>query len=154
MNIKKIFAQNGLVIQEESFTCGPCTLLNVLRLRGDPSHNEQELVRRCNAKPGIGTSHEDMVKVAPEIGLKLVKEKREATIEDIERHIDDDGAFVIVNYIDAFSGHGHYAIITEYDDKAFYFSDCSMGLFRLEKEFFKKFWHSASGIPQWYMAVK
>ena len=94
-----------------------------------------------------------VVKAAQEIGLTLVEEKREAAMGDIERNIDD-GASVIVNYLDAFSGKGHFGVITEYDDKAFYFRDCSIGFLRLEKAFFEKFWYSGDDTPRWYMAVK
>lgn len=152
MNIKDIFAQNALVIQKESYTCGPCSLLNVLALKGDLSHSELELAKRCNAKPGVGSSHEDMVRAAQETGLKVIEEKTHAAAEDIKRNIDA-GAYVVVNFIDQYSGNGHYAVITEYDDRAFYLRDCTAGLFRLVEEYFVKCWRSGDGIPRWYMAV-
>lgn len=153
MNVKDIFAQNGILIQETSYTCGPSTLLNVLRLKGNDSHTEAELAKRCNTKPGIGTLEADLVRVAKEIGIEVIEEKEHAQIADIERNLDD-GNYVIVCYMHAFAGEGHYAIITEYDDQAFYFRDPSLGMFRLKKKYFKEWWHDATGIQQWYAAVK
>lgn len=152
MNVKDIFAQNGVIIQEASYTCGPCALLNVLRLKGDPSHTEDELSKLCNTRPGPGTDEADMVRVAKEIGLEVVEEKEKAEITDIERNVDA-GNYVIVCYMHLYSGEGHYGVITEHDKEAFYFRDPSFGLFRIRKKYFKKHWHS-SGPPQWYVAVK
>lgn len=153
MNVKDIFTQNGIVIQETSYTCGPAVLLNILRLKGDDSHTENELSKRCKTKPGVGTKEEDLVRVAKAIGIKVIEEKEGGTLTDIERNIDN-GNYVIVGYMNMFSGEGHYAIITEYDNKAFYFRDPSLGPFRLKKEHFKKRWHDATVIEQWYVAVK
>jgi len=153
MNIKDIFAENHVVIQKESFTCGPCSLLNVLALKGDMSHDELELAERCGATPGVGSSHEDMVRVAREVGLVVIEEKSHATIEDIKRNIDD-GAIIIVNFIDQYSGNGHYAVVTEYDEQALYLRDCTSGLFRLMEEYFVNCWRSGDGIPHWYMSIE
>lgn len=153
MKVKDIFKQNDIVIQQTSYTCGPCALLNVLRAKGDGSYTEEELSKRCKTKPGIGTMEADMVRVAKEIGLEVVEEKEGGKVEDIERNIDE-GNYVIVCYIHTFSEEGHYAVITEYDDEAFYFRDPSLGPFRLKKKHFRKWWHDVTDIQQWYMAVK
>jgi predicted double-glycine peptidase len=154
MKIKHLlFAQNDVVIQQAGYTCGPCTLLNVLRLKGDPSHTEDELSKSCNAKPETGTSQKDLMRVAKEIGIEVVEEKKGADISDIERNIDN-GNYVIVCYMHAFAGEGHYAVITEYDDVALYFVDPSFGIFRLRKEYLKKWWYGSSGVQQWYAAVR
>jgi len=42
MQIKKIFENNHLVLQEADFTCGPVALLNILALKGDSSHGEEK----------------------------------------------------------------------------------------------------------------
>ncbi|HUC90067.1 MAG TPA: C39 family peptidase [Patescibacteria group bacterium] len=153
MKITELFAQNNLHIQEETYTCGPCSLLNILRLKGDATRTELELAALCKARKGIGASHEDMVKAAQAVELQIITEKRDATMADIEHDIDA-GSYIIVNFIDMYSGNGHYSLITEYDDRAFYLRDCTAGLFRLEKNFLKKCWRSGDGIPCWYMAVK
>jgi predicted double-glycine peptidase len=154
MKIKDIFTKYHLVIQEASYTCGPCSILNVLRLKGDSSRSEEEMAELCHAKPGVGSSNEDLVKAVREVGLEVVEEKSDANTQDIERHIDD-GAYVIVNYFNAFSDEGHYAVVTGYDDKALYFTDSSLGYLRLKKEYFKKFWYNSDKtVYGWYAAVK
>ena len=152
MSIKDLFARNNLVIQKTSYTCGPATILNILHLKGDFSYNEEELAKLCKTDPKTGTSNKNLVAAAQKVKLKLVEEKQGATTKDIERNIDA-GAFVVVCYIHAYSGEGHYAIVSEYDDRAFYFRDCSFGLFRLKKKYFRKFWHGTDGIQQWYVAL-
>jgi predicted double-glycine peptidase len=154
MNIKKIYADNGLAFQEAEYTCGPVTLLNVLRLKGDFSRSEEELSKLCKAQPKIGTTEEDMVKAAKALGLKVAEEKQDADTSDIEKHIDN-GDFVIVCYFHAFSGEGHYALVSEYDEKAFYLRDCSLGFPRLKKKYFKRYWYNSDkSIYGWLLAVK
>lgn len=158
MNIKNIFSNEHLVIQELSYTCGPVALLNILHLKDDFTHNEKELAELCNAKTGIGTTNENLVKAAQKIGLELIEEKSNATVQDIQRNIDN-GAYVIICYANAYSGNGHYTVVTEYDDLAIYCRDSGFGLFRFSKEYLEKFWHgkdsaSTTSSKQWYMAVK
>jgi predicted double-glycine peptidase len=154
MNIKDIYLKDNLVLQQGTYTCGPCSLLNILLQKGITTYNEQELSKLCGAKPGIGSSNESLAKTAVHLGLEIVDQRRDATVSDIERNIDD-GAFVIVNYRDAFSGNGHYAVVTQYDDEALYLRDSSLGLLCLTKDNFKKFWRNSDGtINGWYLAVK
>lgn len=152
MNVKDIFTSNNLAIQQTSYTCGPASLLNVLLLKGDSSHTESELAKLCDCKPKVGTSNANLVKAAKAIGLEVVEAKDQAAIEDIERHIDN-GECVIACYHYAYSGEGHYAVVTEYDDEALYFRDCTSGFFRLKKKYFDKFWYGDES-RRWLMAVK
>jgi predicted double-glycine peptidase len=143
MKIKQIFSDEHLVFQEGQSTCGPVTLLNVLHLKSDFDHTEDELAKLCDTKTGVGTSHERMVSAAKALGLEV-----------IERHIDQ-GNFVIINYIHTFSGNGHYGLVSEYDDQAFYFRDCSLGFLRLRREYFEKYWYDEDRSSRaWFMAVK
>ena len=154
MTVQEIFAENDVVIQEGDYTCGPVAILNALHLKGDFSHNEEELAVLCDAKPGIGTTNEAIVKVAEQVGLEVIEEKSNAALEDIERNIDQ-GAYVIVCYLNAFSGNGHYTVITGYDDRAFYCVDSSYGLPRFYKPFFDKYWYgSDKSSVRWYAAVR
>jgi hypothetical protein len=157
MNIKQIYANNTLAIQEGQSTCGPTVLLNALHLKNDFSHTEDELAKLCEAKVGYGTTAENLIKTARAVGLEVIEEKSKATVEDIERNIDD-GACVIICYHSAYSGVSHYTLITEYDDRALYCRDSAFGLFRFSKEYFGKFWHGSDDAShnsqQWYMAVK
>jgi predicted double-glycine peptidase len=158
MNIKDIFADNHLVIQQGQSNCGPAALLNVLHLKGDFSHNEEELARLCDAKIGYGTTPENLVKAAQQIGLEVVEEKSNASLADIQRNIDQ-GAYVIILSAITFSGHSHYTCITQYDDQALYCLDSAYGLLRIEFEHLEKLWHgvdhdASRGSQQWYTSVK
>jgi ABC-type bacteriocin/lantibiotic exporter with double-glycine peptidase domain len=158
MNVKDIFADNHLVIQEGQSNCGPAALLNILHLKDDFSHNEEELAQLCEAKVGHGTTPENLVKAAQKLGLEVVEEKSNGTVEDIQRNIDTK-SFVIILYKNAFSGHSHYTVVTKYDDLALYCRDSAFGLLRFSKEYLDRFWHgvdhdASKGSKQWYIAVK
>ena len=141
-------------MQEGKSTCGPVTLLNILHLKGDFSRTEEELSQLCETKLNVGTSHENMVKAAKHLGLEVVEEKDGGTMQDVEQHIDN-GNFVVINYFHAFSQNGHYGLVSEYEKIAFYLRDCSLGLLRLRREYFKKYWHDQDRNSYgWFMAVK
>jgi len=154
MRTKKIIEKSDLVLQKATYTCGPVTLLNVLRLKGDKTYSENELAILCDAKPNMGTDHTALVKVAERIGIEVVEVKVNASLADVEHHIDDNH-FVIVNYIDAFTGEGHFSIVTDYDEESFYFADCYFGFFHLDKKVFTKWWYNQNRtIQAWFAAVK
>ena len=153
MNIKDIYAQNGLAIQKADYTCGPVSLLNVLRMKGDTSHSEEEVAKLCKAKPGSGTDNKALVNAAKELGLNIIEEKKDASIDDLERNIDA-GSYVIVNYFEAFSQDGHFSIVTNYDNRSLYIADCYDGLLRIEKKYFKNWWHNSDKtLHGWYVAL-
>jgi predicted double-glycine peptidase len=153
INIKKAFAKDKLHIQACTYACGPSALLNVLALKGNYVHNERELIKLCKAMPKVGTSHENLVKAARLLGLNVIEEKKNASIEDIERNIDHH-AYVIVNYLEAFDGEGHYSVITNYDKKSFYFMDSALGQLRLKKKLFLRWWYNQNKtIYRWYVSV-
>jgi predicted double-glycine peptidase len=156
MRVRDIILKNNLVIQVGRSTCGPCSLLNVLRLKGDMSGTEDEFAKICKTRDGIGTSNADMIEAAKQVGLDVLETKAGGTAADVKRHIDA-GAYVIVNYFHTFSGNGHYAVITDYDDNAFYLADCSLGFLRLRDEYFLKYWYGhdpGSESKKWFLAVK
>lgn len=158
MSVKDIFSDNHLVIQEGQSNCGPAALLNVLHLKDDFSRTEEELARLCNAKVGYGTTPDSLVKAAEKLGLEVVEEKSNGTVEDVKRNIDK-GTYVIILSAATFSGNSHYTCITEYDDKALYCRDSNYGFLRLNTEYLEKLWHgvehdASRGSQQWYVAVK
>ncbi len=158
MNVKDIFADNHLVIQQGQSNCGPAALLNVLHLKGDFSHTEDELARLCDAKVGYGTTPENLVKAARKLGIEVVEEQSNASLEDIKRNLDN-GAYVIILSAATFSGNSHYTCITEYDDQALYCRDSNYGLLRLAIEYLEKLWHgvehdASRGSNRWYAAIK
>jgi predicted double-glycine peptidase len=108
----------------------------------------------CEAKPGVGSSHEKVIAAAKQIGLEIVEERRNATIEEMERDLDR-GCLLIVNFFHAFDGDGHYAVATNYDAKSLYFADSSLGFLRLLKPDFESYWYnSEKTIRHWYVAVR
>jgi ABC-type bacteriocin/lantibiotic exporter with double-glycine peptidase domain len=158
MNIKNILSDNGLVIQRGQSNCGPAALLNVLHLKDDFTHEEEELAQLCGAKVAYGTTPQNLVKAAQKLGIEVVEEKSNASIQDIEKNIDK-GAYVIILSAATFSGNSHYTVITEYDDQAFYCRDSAYGFLRLGKEYLEKLWHgvehdASRGSEQWYVAVR
>lgn len=141
-------------MQQLSYSCGPCSILNILHQKGNFEHSERSLVRLCNAKPGIGSANDDVINTCKLVGLKIVQTAENASIHDIEVQLDAN-SYVIVNYFQVFSGEGHYAVIADHDNNAFYLMDSSLGLLRLRKEYFKKYWHNSDkSIYGWYVAVK
>jgi hypothetical protein len=83
-----------------------------------------------------------------------VESEYNASLDDIRRHLDR-GAYVIVNYLNAFSGNGHYAAIVNYDEMAFYLADSSLGALRLSNEHLLNHWHSGDRATlRWYLSVK
>jgi len=158
MNVKDIFSDNHLVIQQGQSNCGPTALLNVLHLKGDFSRTEEELARLCNAQVGYGTTPDNLVKAAQRVGIEVVEEKSNSNLQDIKRNIDK-GAYVIILSAATFSGNSHYTCITEYDDQALYCRDSNYGFLRLNTEYLEKLWHgvehdASRGSQQWYVAVK
>jgi predicted double-glycine peptidase len=158
MNIKDIFSDNHLAIQQGQSNCGPTALLNVLHLKDDFSRTEEELAGLCNAKVGYGTTPDNLVKAARSVGIEVVEEKSNANLQDIKRNIDK-GAYVIILSTATFSGNSHYTCITEYDDNALYCRDSNYGFLRLNTEYVEKLWHgvehdASRGSQQWYVAVK
>ena len=154
MPIREIYRANNLHMQETDYTCGPSAILNVLLRQGKPVRTEPELAGLCNTEPVAGTKSVDMAKAAKTAGLTIVEEKENAEITDIERHVDA-GHYVIVLYYHLYSEVGHYAVVAEYDDRAFYFFDSSYGLLRLKKAKFFKYWYNTDKtVHRWFLAVK
>jgi hypothetical protein len=71
MNVKDIFDDNHVVIQQGQSNCGPAALLNVLHLKGDFSHTEEELAQLCDAKVDYGTTPDNLVKAAKQLATTL-----------------------------------------------------------------------------------
>jgi predicted double-glycine peptidase len=154
VNIRNIYKDNNLAIQSTSYTCGPASLLNVLNLKGEHQITEKYLTRVCGSTPQTGTSNEGLVNGARKASLEVIEVKDDADLGDIERNLDN-GNFIIVNYLNAFSGNGHYSLVSEIDDEALYLKDCALGLLRLRKDLFEKHWHNGDkSIYRWYIALK
>jgi ribosomal protein S18 acetylase RimI-like enzyme len=165
INIPSLYAELGVHIQELPYTCAQGAILGILNNKKvNHSWNETDLAELCGAREGVGTPDKGkLLEACEETGLEVVESKQDASIDDIEHHIkansddikDPDNVFVIVNYIDAFAGVGHYGAIFQQDEKAFYLVDPTFGLLRLEKPDFEANWHNTSGeIQHWFAAVR
>lgn len=153
LKISEIFEKYNLHIQETDFSCGPCSIINVLKQLGEINYTEHDLIKLCDAYSGKGTDNNDIIDVIRKTGLRVIESNADATLSDIEKSIDLQ-YYVIVNYFHAYLGTGHYAVITEYDNKAFYFIDSESGFFRLDKKTFKKWWHNTDKtVYRWYVAI-
>ena len=155
LSIKQIYKDNGLHLQETGWTCGPCALLNVLAMDGAAPHlTEDDLAALCETDPVSGTDNDMMVSAAQAAGLEVVSVTTDASPEDIDQNLRV-GHRVIVNFQHAFDGDGHFAVVAESDDDAFYLRDSSLGLLRLKKRDLVKHWHNSdSTISGWLLAVR
>ena len=134
--------------------CGPTSLLNILRLKGDDRFDEDELAKRCGVKEGVGCEPEDLIRVAEDIGLEVAEAKYESSLDDLRRHIDG-GRYVLINYTPTTYSRGHYSVVVEYDEKSVYIWDCGYGLFTLSNESFEKCWHNSKKTTfRWLMSIK
>ena len=153
-NPKQVYDTHGIHIQETSFTCGPASLLNALRLRGDHSWDEAALATLCETTDPHGTDNDVLVRAANETGLDVAAAGADATTTTIEQHLDNDH-LVIVNYRHAFNNSGHYGLIVDHDDLAFYLIDSSLGLLRLKKPDLETHWQNQDGsIRRWFLALR
>ena len=154
MSIRQIYEDSDLHLQQTTYTCGPCALLNVLLMKGDTTFTEDELASICEAVPITGTDNKMMVSAARMVGLEVVAVTTGASPADIDRHLAA-GQYVIVNYRLAFNGKGHFAMVAESDDKAFYLRDSSLGLLRLKRADLVKHWYNNDGsIKGWLLALE
>ena len=156
-NIKSSYAKAILHIQQTSYSCGPCSLLNALSAKGVYGFTEDELIRVCDAREGVGTGNDRLAEAAGEVGLEVVAAGAGNTLADLGGHLEA-ACLVIVNYIDAFDGAGHYAVVVEADEEALYLRDSSLGLLRVKRAHFPDWWRSESdetgGGEGWLLAVR
>lgn len=154
MTIKSAYADAGLHIQETAWTCGPASLLNVLRAKGLQGPSEGELAAICETSRESGTDNDKLVAAARTVGLEVVTVKTNSTLEDIDRHLDA-GNLVIVNYVHAFDSEGHFGVVVESDARALYLLDSSLGLVRLKRGDLKSHWRNNDGtVHGWLLALK
>ena len=153
MNSNSMNTAHTPLLQTTDYTCGPVSLLNILRMKGDSSYSEQELATMCGATE-TGTDNAALVNLAKRIGLQVVEEKRAGALTDIQRHIDS-GSFVIVNYFLTSRGFGHFSVVIGYDDETLYLADSYVGHLRIEKKNFSQHWHDTDKtLMGWYVALK
>jgi len=141
--------------QYKNYSCGPIALKMVFDRLGVECTRE-EMIELCEAMPQVGTDHESMVKAVEKYKHLAVKQKSDATVQDILCLLES-GYPVIVNYTNPLGKHGHYSVINGYDQERelFIFADPANGKdFTLSYTEFEDAWHSGSGtLEKWLMVV-
>jgi len=154
MKVTEVFKKHNLHIQETDFSCGPSSILNILHHKGRFDFNEGELSKICNVQAGTGCTRDELLVGIQAAGLNIIEKKTNGEISDIEGHVDK-GHTVIVNYYHLYSEIGHYAVVVEYDHRAFYLADSSFGFLRIRKEKFYKYWHDTDkNTMRWFLAIE
>lgn len=137
--------------------CGPASLKMVLDYYGTEI-SEEKLADLCGRDPDLGTSSEDLKRVATELEYKVTISEF-STYEDIESWLTK-GVPVIVNwftrgrqdYNESDVPDGHYSVVIGLDDQSIYLQDPEIGKMRiLDKEDFYRVWFdfSTDHITSW-----
>lgn len=137
--------------------CGPASLKMVLDYYG-LELSEQELADLCNRDPDLGTSAEDLQRVATNLGFEVTITDH-SEFSDISDWLRKDVP-VIVNwftrgrqeYSDAEVPDGHYSLVVGLDDKAIYLQDPEIGgLRKIDRDDFYRVWFdfSTNHITKW-----
>jgi len=123
-------------------SCGPVCLKMIFEYLGK-KYSEKELIKLCDAIPGKGTSHKDMIDSVKKVGF-FYKTKSKSSINELINYVKK-GYSVIVNYLDPVSRKGHYSIVVKVNEKKkrLIFSDPSNGnSYSLGFKEFNKIWHN------------
>jgi len=73
MKITKIFEKNNLHIQTLEYSCGPCSIWNVLEKKWIES-SEDELLKICKATPENGCEIKDIIFALKQFDLEIVEQ--------------------------------------------------------------------------------
>lgn len=146
-----IFMKDLLEVQpfEETLNssmCGPASLKMVLSYYG-VEKSESELAELCGTDPDLGTSSEQIKKVAANLGF-IVEIHNNSTFNDIEQWIDKKVP-VIVNWFTRgrldYSGSevsdGHFSVVVGLDEENIYLQDPEIGKLRnISRDDFMSVW--------------
>lgn len=141
--------------QDIPYSCGPACLDMMLKYCGKKI-SEKELTFLCRTNNKTGTSHKNLILAAKKVGFKCYP-KSNGTLRDITHRINNCQP-TMVNYFDASSKEGHYAVICGYNKRkaTIIMNDPWYGKdFEMKWSNFKKIWHnhnkSSSG---WMMTIE
>lgn len=138
-----------IIKQSTDYTCGPASLLSILRASGVKGLSEKRLMMELGTDKQDGTQIMVIVKVAKKYGLKATM-KTDMCIGDIGKGIGG-GSMFIVNHQEMRKGHGswketwkngHYSVVSGIDDRYIWLMDPWTG--KIERIGHKKFmnmWH-------------
>lgn len=115
--------------------CGPASLKIVLDYY-KMEKSEDELAKLCKTSNNLGTTPENIKKVAEKFGFK-VQIKENTTFRDLEKWLDKKVP-VIVNwftrgrndYTESDIADGHYSVVAGLDEKYIYLEDPELGKVR------------------------
>jgi len=131
--------------------CGPASLKIVLEYYGI-NKSEEELIKLCGLKRGLGVDDKGIKTAAEKFGLKVVI-KNNSSFKDIEKWLTR-GTPVIVNwftrgrtdYGDSSVADGHYSVVMGLDDGFIYLQDPELGAMRkIERNNFMRVWFDFKG---------
>lgn len=132
--------------------CGPASLKIILSYYGIDL-DEEELAKRTNTTKELGTTAEDIKKVAEQLGFE-VDIKNNSTLLDIEYWLQKNVP-VIVDWFtvgrtdypeDIISASGHYSVVCGIDDTHIYLQDPEIGHKRkIKRDVFERVWFDFSG---------
>jgi len=130
--------------------CGPASLKIVLNYYGI-NKSEAELAKLCMLDGELGTTPEDLTRVAKDLGMNA-EIKEECGYDDIENWLKK-GVPVIVDWFT--SGDmmfrdsvpdGHYSVVAGLDGENIFLQDPEIGRMRkLDRESFMKVWFDFKG---------
>jgi len=137
------------------FSCGAACLRMVLGHYGKKI-SEERLITLLGASKKSWVSHKKVVSVVKKLGF-VPYEYRNATIKDLINYLHK-GTFPIINYLEPFSGKGHYAVVTGYSKKAkkIILADPRNGDdFTLKWDKFEKSWSNNAGSSKgWFLIIR
>ena len=131
--------------------CGPASLKIVLEYYGI-NKSEEELIKLCRLKRGLGVDDKGIKTAAEKFGLKVVI-KNNSSFKDIEKWLTK-GTPVIVNwftrgrtdYGDSSVADGHYSVVMGLDDNFIYLQDPELGAMRkIGRNNFMRVWFDFKG---------
>jgi predicted double-glycine peptidase len=131
--------------------CGPASLKVVLSYYG-VEKSEAELAVLCGTDRELGTTAEDLRRVAEELGFEA-EVKNGSSFEDIGRWLSE-GVPAIVDWFsrgrsdasDSAVADGHYSVVVGLDDRDIFLQDPETGsLRRMDREDFLTVWFDFTG---------
>ena len=131
--------------------CGPASLKIVLAYYGIEKE-EMELARLCGTDAKLGTSNENIRKVAQDLGFKA-EMQNESSFEDIEKWLEKDVPVIVDwftrgrnDYDDGRVADGHYSVVCGLDNECIYLQDPEIGKIRkIQRDDFMTVWFDFTG---------
>lgn len=151
--IKDLFYEEGFFLQEAVYSCGPTSIQNLQVFFGIPVTPIEEMIRLTGTSIKQGTEHTGITDALNSLDISFTDEKSDSTIEDLENAMDRR-CVCIINYFNAFNKVGHFSLMLDYDEDAFYLIDSSLGFLRLKKDSFEKNWHNSDKtLHRWFVSI-